>query len=133
LSSVTRASSLLFVYGTLRRGDKRHDILQRLGAVYVGKGSVAGELFDLGEYPGALKSNSSGARVIGEVYRLPNPKPALRILDEYEGVGAVTSVFRREVAEVTIENGERVNTWSYWLSQPPRHRQRIKSGDYEGR
>lgn len=132
LAPVTRQPSL-FVYGTLRCGGKRHDILQRLGSVYVGKGSVAGELFDLGEYPGAVKSDSSQARVIGEVYRLRNLNSVLRTLDEYEGVGDVTSLYRREIAEVTLESGERLNAWIYWLKQRPPRGRRIESGDYTGR
>lgn len=123
----------MFAYGTLRRGGKRHDILQQLHAVYVGKGSVAGELFDLGEYPGAVKSGSTAARVIGEVYRLPNLKTALRILDEYEGVGAATSLYHREITEVTLDSGQRVSAWVYWLNEAPPHARRIESGDYADR
>ena len=82
-------SSLLFVYGTLRRGGERYSLLERLGAAYVGKGSVAGELYDLGAYPGALKSRSKSARVVGEVYHLPDTTQALRSLDEYEGVFSI--------------------------------------------
>jgi|GEM_PF-194577 len=131
LSLVTSHLSL-FVYGTLRRGGKRHDILQLLHAAYVGKGSVAGELFDLGEYPGAVKSNATAARVIGEVYRLPNLKTALRTLDEYEGVGAVASLYRRDVTEVTLESGQRLSAWVYWLNEAPPRARRIESGDYAG-
>lgn len=123
----------LFVYGTLRRNGKRHDILQRLGSVYVGKGSVVGELFDLGEYPGAVKSGSTAARVVGEVYRLPSVKSSLRTLDEYEGVGDVTSLYRREITEVTLESGERLNAWIYWLKQRPQRGRKIESSDYAGR
>jgi gamma-glutamylcyclotransferase (GGCT)/AIG2-like uncharacterized protein YtfP len=48
-------SALLFVYGTLRRRFPRHSLLQSLGASYVSKGRICGELFDLGDYPGAVK------------------------------------------------------------------------------
>lgn len=121
------------MYGTLRRGGKRHDILRQLHAVYVGKGSVAGELFDLGEYPGAVRSNATAAHVIGEVYRLPKLKAALTTLDEYEGVGVATSLYHREIAEVTRESGGHLKAWIYWLTQPPRHGRRIESGDYASR
>ena len=86
LSLPTCHSSLLFVYGTLRRGGEGHRLLQRRGVVYVGKGIVAGELYDLGSYPGALKSQDLASRVVGEVYRLSNATQALQRLDEYEGV-----------------------------------------------
>lgn len=126
-------SSLVFVYGTLRRGGGSHDLLERLGAVYLGKGSVAGELLDLGAFPGARKSRSPSARVVGEIYRVPNATEALKALDEYEGVGPgalVTSLYRREITEVTLEKGERVSAWIYWLNHVPRRRRRIDSGDY---
>jgi gamma-glutamylcyclotransferase (GGCT)/AIG2-like uncharacterized protein YtfP len=48
---------LLFVYGTLRRRFARHSLLQRLGGRYVGKGTICGELFDLGDYPGAVQAD----------------------------------------------------------------------------
>lgn len=109
-------------------------MLGQVGAVYVGKGSVAGELFDLGSFPGAIPTDLP-ARVIGEVYRLPKLKPALKALDEYEGVGpgaVAASLFRRELAEVALENGERLSAWIYWLDHAPRRARRIESGDYAG-
>ena len=127
--------SRLFVYGTLRRGGERHCLLERRGAVYVGKGSVAGELYDLGAYLGALKSKSESARVVGEVYQLPNPTPALRSLDEYEGVfdSSAAILYSREITQVTLENGERLDAWIYWLSRAPQRMRRIQSGDYARR
>ena len=136
MSLPTCHSSLLFVYGTLRRGGEGRRLLERLGGVYVGKGSVAGELYDLGAYPGALKSQDPSSRVVGEVYRLSNPTQALHKLDEYEGVrprGAAASLYSREIAEVTLENREHLSTWIYWLSRAPQRMRRIQSGDYARR
>jgi gamma-glutamylcyclotransferase (GGCT)/AIG2-like uncharacterized protein YtfP len=101
----------------------------------VGKGSVAGELCDLGAYPGALKSKSKSARVVGEVYQLPNTTQALRTLDEYEGVSdsSAAILYSREITQVTLENGERLDAWIYWLSRAPQRVRRIKSGDYARR
>ena|SRR2546426_3788537 len=126
---------LLFVYGTLRRGGERHSLLERLGAAYAGKGSVAGEIYDLGAYPGALKSNNKSARVVGEVYQLPNTTQALRTLDEYEGVSdsSAAILYSREIAQVTLENGQRLDAWIYWLSRAPQRVRRIESGDYARR
>ena len=136
MSLPTCHSSLLFVYGTLRRGGEGHRLLQRRGVVYVGKGSVAGELYDLDSYPGALKSQDPSSRVMGEVYRLSNPTQALQRLDEYEGVrpsGAAASLYSREITEVTLENGEHLSAWVYWLSRAPQRMRRIKSGDHAKR
>jgi len=136
LSLPTCHSSLLFVYGTLRRGGEGHRLLERLGVVYVGKGSVAGELYDVGSYPGALKSQDPSSRVVGEVYRLSNATQALQRLDEYEGVrpsGPAASLYSREITEVTLENGEHLSAWIYWLRRAPQRTRRIQSGDYAKR
>ena len=121
------------MYGTLKRGGESHGLLERLGASYVGKGSVAGVLFDLGAFPGAVRSEAQPSRVVGEIYRLHQAPRALEELDEYEGVGpgaVAASLYRREIAEVRLENGNRVSAWIYWLSRAPRRGRRIKSGDY---
>ncbi|HEY1262905.1 MAG TPA: gamma-glutamylcyclotransferase family protein, partial [Terriglobales bacterium] len=61
----------LFIYGTL---SPRHAPAEISGAVRrlrrVGKGSVQGKLYDLGEYPGAVLSKSGNA-ISGEVFALP--------------------------------------------------------------
>jgi gamma-glutamylcyclotransferase (GGCT)/AIG2-like uncharacterized protein YtfP len=121
------------VYGTLKRGGESHGLLERLGASYVGKGSVAGELFDLGAFPGAVKSEAQPSRVLGEIYRLHRAPQALGALDEYEGVrpkSVATRLYRREIAEVRLENGDRVSAWIYWLNHVFRRGRRIESGDY---
>lgn len=127
---------LLFVYGTLRNGFARHNLLQRLGAARVGMGSIRAELFDLGDFPGAVKSKNSCARVAGEIYRLRNPARALKILDEVEGLrpaAPASSLFRRETFAVTASNGEQKTAWVYWLNRQPPAMRRIRSGDYAKR
>lgn len=134
MPAVAQDSSLLFVYGTLRRGAERHDLLQKLRARYIGKGSVAGELFDLGPFPGAIKRGArSRKRVAGELYRLADASRALKVLDEYEGVRSgevAAALYRRDVVEVWRPGGERASAWIYWLSPPPPGARRIESGDY---
>ncbi len=144
---------LLFVYGTLRRGFRLHGVLERLGAQYVRRGNIQGELFDLGDFPGARKTESSGGSsaglqpgtaalkggatlVVGEVYQLQNPARALKSLDEVEGfrshapAGSAGSLFRREIVWVTLQNGERLSAWVYWLNRASVPGRRIDSGDY---
>ena len=70
----------LFVYGTLRSGEGAAGLLR--GCRPAGTGTVAGTLYDLGEYP-ALVLDGRGV-VEGEVWRCP--ADALDRLDEYEGV-----------------------------------------------
>jgi gamma-glutamylcyclotransferase (GGCT)/AIG2-like uncharacterized protein YtfP len=125
---------LLFVYGTLRQGYARHSILRRLGARWVGKGSVPGELFDLGEFPGARPSENGAGLVVGEVYRLPNVARAIKVLDSVEGhrsEAPAASLFRRETTLLTMESKDKHEAWIYWLKRwPSRLPRRIPSGDY---
>lgn len=90
----------LFVYGTLRSGGGAAGQLR--GCRLVGPGSVAGTLYDLGDYP-ALVLGGDG-RVEGEVWRCP--AGVLPRLDEYEGVAE--GLFGR--AEVEAAG---VRCWTY--------------------
>lgn len=72
----------VFVYGTLRRGEQRDINRLRPAPVLVGEATLAGRLYDLGNYPG-LQLEGEGT-VRGEVYRI---SPALEaVLDEIEEV-----------------------------------------------
>lgn len=119
---------LLFVYGSLRRGFEAQDLMRRLAARYVGKGSVRGRLFDLGKFPGALKIPGTSTRVVGELYQLPSAARALKSLDRYEG-----NRYRRELAEVKLRDGKRARAWIYWLQRIPASQHQIRGGDYASR
>ncbi len=60
------ATRHVFVYGTLRRGDVRDITRLQPAPQFIGMGSVAGVLYDLGPYPGLLLGGEG--RVLGEVY-----------------------------------------------------------------
>lgn len=78
----------VFVYGTLRKGE-RNDITRLLPAPrYIGAASLPGTLYHLGDYPGLLLPRepfaSLSGRVAGEVYAM---EAALeQRLDEIEGI-----------------------------------------------
>lgn len=59
-----------------------------LPATFVGFGSFAGHLYDVGAYPAAVCSDDPAERVHGEVYRLHAPAETLARLDAYEGCDA---------------------------------------------
>lgn len=127
---------LLFVYGTLRKGFHRHDTLSILGAQFLGKGTIRGELFNLHDYPGARPASKPTTHVAGEVYRLRRAARALRILDKVEGYSPSdlrSSLFRREQTQVVLKNGQRVIAWVYWLNRMAGPLWRIRSGDYARR
>ncbi|MES2955128.1 MAG: gamma-glutamylcyclotransferase family protein [Pseudomonadota bacterium] len=65
---IAEASRLVFVYGTLRRGDVRDITRLQPAPQFAGTASVGGVLYDLGPYPG-LRLGGEG-RVTGEVYAI---------------------------------------------------------------
>ena len=123
---------LVFFYGTLmtpfnRTGQLRIDD----HLAFVGRGSIAAALFDLGIYPAAVPAADS--RVRGEVYELTDPVPALRALDELEGYHAgeaETSLYTRKRTHVTMDDGTDVEAWAYFYNAPLGRAERIESGDY---
>ena len=123
---------LAFFYGTLmapfhRAGRLRLD--QHL--VYVGRGTIAGALFDLGIYPAAVPA--SDATVRGEVYRMTHPALVLQVLDEFEGCRAdepERSLYMRALTPVRLEDGSVVDAWAYFYNAPLGRAERIHSGDY---
>ena len=125
-------TNLVFFYGTLmtpfnRAGRLRVD--QHL--IYTGRGTIAGALFDVGIYPAAVPA--SDARVWGEVYRMDHPTIVLQALDELEGCTVEdpeSSLYTRDLAAVTLEDGRVVDAWAYYYNAPLGRAERIHSGDY---
>ena len=77
----------VFVYGTLRRGEKRDINLLRPAPRWVGRASVEGVLYDLGYYPGlvlGIDQHPGEKNVRGEVYEISAELE--RLLDEIEGI-----------------------------------------------
>ena len=107
----------LFAYGTLRRGlspDYLLPVVSRL--VVVGEGFVAGVLYDLGEYPGAVLDAEAGTQVFGTVFVLPAEHEVLAALDGYEGFypdSLESSLFVRELHPVELMDGRRIECWMY--------------------
>ena len=77
-------STLLFVYGTLKRGCSNHHLLA--GQTYVGTARTTPgfSLYDLGGYPGIAPMADDRDGVIGEVWSVDTA--ALEELDRFEGV-----------------------------------------------
>jgi len=98
---------------------------------YVGRGWIHAALFDLGIYPAAVPA--SDGRVWGEVYQM-DPEPAvLAKLDEIEGYAPSDpdhSLYVRDSAPVTLEDGRRLDGWVYFYNAPLGQAQKIASGDY---
>lgn len=115
------AGPLLFVYGTLQNARQREQVLRGAPTRVVGRGSVAGALYDLGEYPGLVAGD---ARVPGLVIELPDDA-ALALLDDYEGVGE--GLYARHRMSVGLDAGGRIDAWVYVYLRSVAARPRIDS------
>ncbi len=126
----------LFVYGTLLPHHAPTEIAPVLRHLRrIGKGSVRGRLYDLGEYPGAILSRS-GKPISGEVFELPPVNRVLSLLDAYEGFEPdrrKASLFVRERWPVTMSNGERLDCWVYVHNGQLEAARLIRSGRFAPR
>ena len=120
----------VFVYGTLRSGGS-NDISRFSPAPQrVGDGEIAGSLFDLGAYPGAVLGGAG--RIRGEVYRITRALEAqLDVLEEVRPDGSGEYLRRDVVVEV---DGRSIDCLVYEI-HPSRISGRpiIKSGDWMSR
>lgn len=123
---------LVFVYGSLRRGQRAHPRL-RPAALCLGPASIAGRLHDCGCYPAAQPSRRPAERLHGELYRLTRPG-VLAALDRYEDCAAAapgSGEYRREQVAVRLA-GRCLSAWVYWHNGPLRGARRIRGGLWRG-
>lgn len=101
--------ALLFVYGTLKRGDCRHDLLR--DGVFLGEvlTTETYRLFDCGNYP-AMVWDRNGMTIKGELYRIP--VSLFPRLDAEEGVESGLYA-RQPVTLQRIPTGVQVMTYVY--------------------
>jgi gamma-glutamylcyclotransferase (GGCT)/AIG2-like uncharacterized protein YtfP len=102
------------------RGFRLHGLMVER-AQWVGEGSVAGRLIDLGRYPGAVPDDRGVIR--GEVYRLRSAEH-WTALDSAEG-----PQYHR--SRVTVRMGGRsIEAFMYWYCGPLDRGLPIAGGDY---
>ena len=123
---------LVFFYGTLMAGfDRRRRAGIDSKLTYVGRGSIAAALFDLGLYPAAVPATEG--RVWGEVYAMADPDTVLAALDDIEGYRPDhpdASLYLRQQTDVQLADGVVAPAWVYFYNAPLGQAPRIPSGDY---
>jgi gamma-glutamylaminecyclotransferase len=77
-------STLVFVYGTLKRGQNRHAALAKQQFVCAAHTAPCYRMHDCGGYPGLLEVEQDGVSIAGEIYRVD--AKCLALLDEIEEV-----------------------------------------------
>lgn len=96
---------LLFIYGSLKRGQSRNNFLSP-NSLYLGVATTQADykMYKFGGYPALVPVESgNGTKVWGELYEVP--AQIIPRLDEVEGVGK--GLFRRDkvkLAEVNLYN-----------------------------
>lgn len=116
--SLADHETLLFVYGTLKRGQPNHNRLK--GSCFLGRATLAGAcLFDLGPFPMAVAGQGW---VVGELYGIS--WSALPDLDAFEGC---PRLYQRHWCSLV----EGPQAWVY-LGQPRqvRHVRRLEGGHW---
>ncbi len=126
--------TLLFVYGTLRRGfpGAMARWLQRKGC-FVGSGWCGGRLYDAGRYPVMVASKNATERVCGDVYMLKQAGAVLSRLDRYEGCSRSArppGEYQRSRLSVILDDGRVLTAWAYLYRYPTRGLRPISGGDY---
>ena len=123
--------SLLFVYGTLMQGF-HNAFAKKLqeNAVWRGKASFLGRLYDLGTYPGAVYDASSDELVQGEVWQMNDPTKTIAMLDDYEEINAKNPEYVRLKISAKLESGEIIDCWAYIYCQSAESLLSISGGDY---
>ena len=132
MSAITSNSpsppNALFAYGTLMTGESRHALLQRARIAAIRPASISGELVDMGDHPGLRLSSYSHHRVHGELIELEELDTVLPEIDAEEG-----PEFKREIVNVTLDDGGSHFAWIYVLAGPTEHLKVIDSGNWRSR
>lgn len=123
-----KKGDLIFVYGTLRHGE-RADLSRKasqFGVVYIGIDEINGKMYHMGAFPGVKASagefNSDNPTVFGEVF-LATDTSIMAVLDAYEGY---PNLFNRLQ---TMTRGGRL-VWVYVYPHPTNDEQLIAGGDW---
>lgn len=126
----------LFVYGTLRRGQRAS--LQReahkFDVKFCGEDRINGRMYHLGAYPGVKRIGhtvdfqDNQPLISGEIFFIKHPS-VVALMDAYEGYNSDDprlGLFNR--VQVEAESGKMV--WVYLYNPPVTSDQLITSGDW---
>ncbi|HEV3145139.1 MAG TPA: gamma-glutamylcyclotransferase family protein [Gemmataceae bacterium] len=93
--------TILFVYGTLKRGMKNHALLAGQSFLRTARSEPGYRLLDLGRYPGLIEDVCGGVAIEGELWEAD--EPTLAKLDKFEDV---PNLFQRRSVAIESFVGE---------------------------
>lgn len=121
-----RPNDCLFVYGTLLDRARLDAVL---GGVTTwrdaGPATVAGILYNAGEFPALRLSAGLRRRVPGRLIEFADPAAALARIDVYEDVAGTGGLFARTRCGVRLARGSTTEAWVYVYVRPVRGLRRI--------
>jgi len=126
-------SAFLFVYGTLLDNDNEFATYLRNNSILYSDGKIKGELYDIGEYPGAILSEEADKYIYGSILQINNPERVFKVIDGYEGFGSQElwpNEFVRILTDIDTASGP-VNCWIYLYNLPVNGLRVIEGGKYK--
>lgn len=127
--SASRHGDYIFVYGTLKRGEKSHRELSGIkGVRFVGEARIKALLFQLprADYPGAVPT-AEDKYVYGQLFSIQDPERTLKALDKFEEVDE--GLFRRKMVDAWA-GSKRTRAWTYFYAGSVRNANPLVSGVY---
>ena len=115
------STRLVFVYGTLRKGQRNHYLLDR--SKFLGMAKTKKRYALYGDGVPFLSRTRAVSQVTGEVYSVDGA--TLLNLDRLEGH---PDAYKREPAEVVLQDGTELSAWIYFCDTPRGNL--IESGDF---
>ncbi len=124
----------IFVYGTLMREniDKIDQMSQQTLMRFIGNGTIEAELFDLGEFPGAIEKK--GNYVYGEVFEIKDSDEVFCLLDKYEEYdpkNPAGSLFVRKTTKVLMTDRRTFRASAYFYNGRTEGLRKIASGKWK--
>lgn len=127
-----QTSNYLFIYGTLLDSRNEFGAYLNRNCTFYSDGKFKGKLYNLGEYPGAIREPYELSYVYGKIFTVNDPNAVLIKLDDYEGFGPdqeQPNLFVRELIPIETENTI-INCWVYLYNLPVNDSWLIESGKY---
>jgi len=96
----------LFVYGTLKRGERNHPVLINSNYLKPASTSPNYQLFDLGPYPGMIETPQSGLSILGEFFEIHS-----NLISELDAIEGAPTLF--ELNPITLNDGTLAFSYLY--------------------
>lgn len=117
----------LFVYGSLKKGFKGHDLLSESRLIGTGRTYGLFCMYDMGKFP-MVTDRTEVTNIKGEVYRVPGTFEFWKIVDSFEGIR-----FFRTKVPIIIDGSGTLNAWIYLAVDEITEGMLIRDGSWENK